>query len=227
MRVAKRRLTMPVRSARDGQRRTAALVNGRALMDLHLNHVDSAAARASVEVARKYCSTALFNHCARSFFLAADAGRQRGMEVDDELLYVAAMLHDIGLTAPFDSHTLPFEHAGGELAWVFAAGAGWPPTRRARLGQVIVRHMSPEVDPDEDPEGHLLEIATSYDIAGRGGELWDGGFLRDLVVAYPRLTIASDFAASFDRQAARKPGSPAARAVRGGIRQALADHPMG
>lgn len=196
-------------------------------MDLRLGDVDTPAARASLEVAQRYCSTPLFHHCARSFFLAAAAGRRQGLPVDEELLYVAAMLHDLGLTAFFDSHTVPFEHAGGELAWVFAAGAGWPAPRRVRLGQVIVRHMAAEVDPDEDPEGYLLEIATAYDIAGRDGELWDDGLLRDLVIAYPRLTIAADFAADLEDQAARKPGSAAGRAVRGGIRRALAEHPMG
>jgi hypothetical protein len=34
------------------------------------------------------------------------------------------MLHDIGLVKEFDSHTVPFEQAGGHVAWVFGAGAG-------------------------------------------------------------------------------------------------------
>ena len=42
------------------------------------------------------------------------------------LLYVAAMLHDIGLVGAFDNATVSFDEAGGNIAWMFAAGAGWP-----------------------------------------------------------------------------------------------------
>lgn len=45
---------------------------------------------------------------------------------------MSALLHDLGLTAPFDSHTLPFEEAGGHVARVLTAGLGWPKERRAR-----------------------------------------------------------------------------------------------
>ncbi|WP_208301283.1 hypothetical protein [Mycobacterium sp. DL440] len=57
---------------------------------------------------------------------------------DDELYYVAAMLHDLGLTDPFDSHRVEFEEAGGDLAWVFGVAAGWPADRAARATEIIV-----------------------------------------------------------------------------------------
>jgi len=50
---------------------------------------------------------------------------KHGITFDDELLYVSAMLHDIGLTDVFDSHRVAFEEAGGYLAWVFGVAAGW------------------------------------------------------------------------------------------------------
>ena len=47
---------------------------------------------------------------------------------------VDALLHDVGLVTTFDSHTLPFEEAGGHIAWVFGAAAGSIITR-ARPGR--------------------------------------------------------------------------------------------
>src|SRR4051794_14610040 len=44
-------------------------------------------------------------------------GMSEGVVFDADLLYVAAMLHDIGLVAAFDSHTVDFEQAGGHVAW--------------------------------------------------------------------------------------------------------------
>ena len=81
-----------------------------------------------------------------------------GIAFDEELLYVAAMLHDIGLVTAFDNATVSFDEAGGNVAWMFAAGAGWPLERRVRLSEVIVRHMWESVDPAFDAEGHLLEV---------------------------------------------------------------------
>src|SRR5687767_12644659 len=84
------------------------------------------ACRAALEVATAYCSPALFNHSVRAYLWAAGYGLERGIAFDAELLYVSAMLHDLALVKEFDNHTLPFEEAGGHVAWVFGAAAGWP-----------------------------------------------------------------------------------------------------
>ena len=83
------------------------------------------AAEAALSVATRFCSPALLNHCIRSYLWGAMYGTAHGIAFDDELYYVAALLHDTGLTEAFDSHRLPFEEAGGQLAWVFGVAAGW------------------------------------------------------------------------------------------------------
>src|SRR6266540_7329079 len=86
----------------------------------------TAACRAALEVATAYCSPALLNHSVRAYLWAAGYGLAQGIAFDAELLYVSAMLHDLALVKEFDNHTLPFEEAGGHVAWVFGAAAGWP-----------------------------------------------------------------------------------------------------
>ena len=186
---------------------------------------DSAAAGAALEVATAYCSPALLHHSVRSYHWAAEFARQQQVAVDQELLYVAAVLHDLGLVAAFDSHRLDFEHAGGHVAWVFAAAAGWPVRRRDRVAEVIVAHMAEAVDPVVDPEGYALEAATAFDISGR-----DIGIPADLraavLAAHPRAGLAAEFTACFADQAARKPTSTAAAAVRTGIAERIARNPL-
>jgi len=145
-------------------------------------------ADAAYEVATTYCSPAIVNHCVRSYIWSATYAVQREISFDAELLYVSAMLHDIGLVAEFDSHTVPFEDAGGHVAWVFAAGAGWPVARRIRVSEVIVRHMR-ETELSEDVEGSLLAIATSLDISGRHPEWWPQQLREDVVRRLPRLAL--------------------------------------
>ncbi|MGA7989413.1 MAG: HD domain-containing protein [Candidatus Dormiibacterota bacterium] len=182
----------------------------------------TAAARAALEVATEYCSPALLNHSLRSYIWAVSRAGRTGIAFDEELLYVSAMLHDIGLVPEFDSHTVPFEFAGGHVAWVFGAGAGWPAERRRRASDIIVRHMWSEVDVTVDPEGHLLELATGLDISGRHPEWWPRGFRDDVVRVLPRLGLRAEFLRCFQEQAMRKPGSTAAAAVASGIADRLA-----
>ena len=182
----------------------------------------SAAAEAALEVVTAYSSTAMVHHCRRSYVWAAAYAAEHGMDVDHELLWVSAMLHDIGLMPAFDNHAVPFEHAGGHVAWVFGAGAGWSIHRRERAAEVIVRHMWDAVDPDEDPEGFLLEIATGLDISGRNPQWWSPSLRVEVVKAFPRLGLAPEFTACFRAEAARKPDSSAALALTRGIAERLA-----
>jgi hypothetical protein len=93
------------------------------------------ACRAALEVATAYCSPALLNHSVRAYLWAAGYGLAQDIAFDAELLYVSAMLHDLALLKEFDNHTLPFEEAGGHVAWVFGAAAGWPLERRRRAAE--------------------------------------------------------------------------------------------
>jgi hypothetical protein len=184
------------------------------------------ASRAALEVATAYCSPALLNHSVRAYLWAAAYGVARGIAFDAELLYVASMLHDLGLVKEFDSHRVPFEEAGGHVAWVFGAAASWLVERRRRAAQVIVRHMWDEVDAAEDPEGHLLELSTGMDVSGRRTEDIPAGLRAEVLERHPRLGLAEEFVACFRDQAERKPYSLAAKFVSKGFAARVAANPL-
>ncbi|MEV8271840.1 HD domain-containing protein [Microbacterium sp. NPDC077184] len=78
---------------------------------------ETPAARAALELARAYQSPALTAHAMRSWLWAEGFAQIDGVDrVDHELLYVAAVLHDIGTVVEYDDHTLSYEHAGGHVA---------------------------------------------------------------------------------------------------------------
>jgi len=185
-------------------------------------HPTSSVADLALEVVTEYSSPALVNHCRRSYVWAAAYAVLHEISFDPELLYVAVMLHDIGLVPAFDNHAIAFEHAGGHVAWVFGAGAGWPAQRRTRAAEIIVRHMWDSVDVDDDPEGFLLEIATGLDISGRNPQWWPADLRAAVVAAVPRLGLAEEFTACFEAESARKPRSSAAAAMSGGIADRIA-----
>lgn len=184
---------------------------------------DSPACRAALELASQYCSPSLLNHGIRSYVWGATYALAHDMDFDAELLYVAAVLHDIGLTEAFDNQGLPFETAGGHVVWAFATGAGWPTERRGRAADVIIKHMWDSVDPDEDREGFLLELATGFDISGRVRHFPDELCLK-VLRRYPRLDLVAEFTELFKAQAIRKPQCSAAEAVHNGLAQRLAEN---
>lgn len=168
------------------------------------------------DVVEKWASAAMVNHCLRSWVWGCRLAETVALDYDPELLYVAAMLHDLGVVPQFDAHAVPFEDAGGAVAWSFAAGAGWPAARRTRVEEVIQRHAWAVVDPGEDAEGYLLEAATSLDVSGSDAEKWDRAFIVEIGNAIPRLDFAREFGDAVNEQAHRKPHSEAARFGAGG-----------
>ncbi|MED7924398.1 cyanamide hydratase [Nonomuraea sp. LP-02] len=184
------------------------------------------ATAAALSVATRYCSPALLNHCIRSYVWGAMYGAAHAIAFDDELYCVAALLHDAGLTEPFDSHRLPFEEAGGELAWVFGVAAGWPRERAARAREIIVLHMRDDVPAAGDPEAHVLQVATSWEVVGRHAEEFPAPARAAVLARYPRLGFGAEFLGCFKDQAGRKPGSAAAASVRRNVAGRIAANPL-
>jgi hypothetical protein len=186
----------------------------------------TSAAEAALSVATRFYSPALLNHSIRCYLWGVMYGNANGVTFDDELFYVSALLHDMGLTEPFDSHKLPFEEAGGHLGWVFGVAAGWPAERAARVEEVIVSDMRDEVSAADAPESHLLQVATRWDIVGLRPEEFPPDARTDVLARYPRLEFNAEFVACFEDQAKRKPDSAAAGAVSAGVAGLLAVNPL-
>ncbi|MFG2983194.1 HD domain-containing protein [Streptomyces sp. NPDC048258] len=188
--------------------------------------LDTPSARAALEIASEYADADLLHHSVRSYAFGARYADAHGLAYDEELLYVSALVHDLGLTAPFDSHSLPFEEAGGHVARVLTAGLGWPAARRARAAEVIVLHMRDDVSAAEDVESHLLQVGTSADVSGLRVTEFDPSFTADLLAAYPRGDFGASFLALVEDQAKRKPECAAAAYVAGGAATRIAANPL-
>lgn len=185
----------------------------------------SAVCARAVETVTAFSSPALVHHCRRSYLWAAAYAEARGITFDAETMFVASMLHDLGLVPAFDAHRIPFEEAGGNVAWVFGAGAGWPVERREHAARIVVDHMR-DVTREEHVEGWLLMLATSWDISGSFADEWPDDLTTAVFEAYPRLDLRTEFVRCFEEQAARKPDGEAAASVASGIAQRMANHPF-
>jgi hypothetical protein len=164
---------------------------------------DTAAARRAAEVSRAASSESLVNHGFRSYGFGALIGVADGFHFDAELLYVASLLHDIGLTEAYDRGGC-FETDGADAARELLIELGWPADRADRVGRAIYLHMH-DVPADGPAEAHLLAFGTSVDVAGWRLHDIDEPLREAVLDTYPRLGFKRHFLALFVDQAARKP----------------------
>ena len=170
----------------------------------------------AVALARDASPLFLFNHAVRTHAWALEFARLDRIEHDPELLYVGALLHDLGLTERFDGPRC-FENESAAAAADFARQHGWDDLRTERLANAIRLHAHPRVIPEDGAEGYLLSEATSCDVRGyRLAEL-PRATVDSIIARYPRLDFADGFIALFEAQARVKPGCLADLYLQGGL----------
>ncbi|MEM8598905.1 MAG: HD domain-containing protein [Bacteroidota bacterium] len=184
---------------------------------------DSPLAKAVEAHVEAVSPTWLAAHCARSFLWASLLAKRDGIVHDAELLYVACLLHDLGLTEHHedtydDVHCFAVE--GAYAARDLGALQRWDAERRDRLAEAITLHLNVTVEVARGPEAHLLHEGTALDTAGaRYHDLH--GDTRDAVIdRHPRAGapgMKAGLIPTFKRQCCRRPGSRAAFLCLGGF----------
>jgi hypothetical protein len=73
--------------------------------------------------------------------------------------------------------------------------------------------MRGDVSSAADPESHILQVATSWEVVGRRPEEFPAEATAAILARYPRQGFGSEFLACFEDQASRKPASAAAASI--------------
>src|SRR5579859_3824394 len=161
---------------------------------------ETAAAAAAADLAAVAAPRYLLNHSYRTFLFGrclVPAG-----DVDDEAAFVAAMLHDLGLTDKYRTER-EFIHSGAELACSFLERQGWPLERIRLVEEAILRHTN--LVAEEVPVHRVVQAGAAVDVVGLGSEEMDPESLARIVSAYPRLDFAEQMRATFLDEARRHP----------------------
>jgi HD domain len=186
-------------------------------VDLLTIRPDSNLAGQAEDLLRSVAPPFLANHSFRSHFFAVALADRDGVRFDEELLYVAALMHDIGLVEEFDTGRC-FEEDSAEAAARLAGQEDWDAERRERLAEAIRLHVATDIGLEDGPEAYLLWHSTGLDVGGhRHGEL-SSAEVQAVLDAYPRLEFKEGFAGIVEEQAVRKLGCWANRAVQAGLR---------
>lgn len=126
----------------------------------------STMAKAATEFVRDIEDDLLFNHSRRVFFWAALTGDRRGFKYDPELLYIAAMFHDVGLTPAHSSPDLRFEVDGANAARAFLKSYGVPERDVEDVWTGIALHTTPGIPEHMRPTIALVTSGVEMDVLG-------------------------------------------------------------
>jgi hypothetical protein len=147
---------------------------------------DSRIAREATELVRDNASDLLFQHSTRVYHWSALTGKHKSLIYDPELLYTAAMFHDLGLTARFGESQLRFEVDGANAARDFLRSHGIPEADIGKVWTAIALHTTPGIPEFLHPEAALLHVGAGMDVAGRSYDQFSDEERAAVIATHPR-----------------------------------------
>ena len=171
---------------------------------------DSALCAATTEYVRSVSDPFLFNHVMRSFVFAELCGRRGGHAYDRELLYVACVLHDLGLTrvAPAAER---FEIEGADAARLFLSRQGMSDRALDIVWDAIALHTTMAIPQRKCPEIALCQVGIAVDVGVAPFDV--GPVLPELLAAFPRLDFKRALVDALAELYRRNPAAAASHVV--------------
>jgi hypothetical protein len=126
---------------------------------------DSALAQKAMDLAFRVSPTVVWTHVVRTFVFGALVGRAQNLRYDEELFFLASVLHDLGLTAEFRG-AQRFEVVGADAADAFLKDQGVRAERREIIWDAIALHTSVGIASRKRPEIALVHIGAGVDVVG-------------------------------------------------------------
>jgi hypothetical protein len=166
---------------------------------------DSKLARAAAELVRSYETEMLFNHSVRVYAFGAIRGIRQQLKFDSELLYIAALFHDLGLVDRYHTETRRFEVDGADAAREFLRGHGIDEAKADLVWQAIALHTTPGIPQYMRPEIALTNAGVLVDVVGIGYDEYTPEQRDQVIAAFPRGDFKNEFLKVQTCSALKKP----------------------
>jgi hypothetical protein len=147
---------------------------------------DSKVAREAAELVRQYENEMLFNHSVRVYVFGAIKGIRQKLKFDSELLYIAALFHDLGLVDHYHTETKRFEVDGADAAREFLRGHGIAQPKADLVWEAIALHTTPGIPQFMRPEIALTNAGVLVDVVGIGYDEYTPEQRDQVIAAFPR-----------------------------------------
>ncbi|EJN17809.1 putative HD superfamily hydrolase [Pseudomonas sp. GM79] len=165
---------------------------------------DSELARKASALVERVHSKALLHHVHRTWWFAEFLGQQRGLKYDRETVYLAALLHDLGLTNEFSADQR-FEVDGADAASRFLLENGYSKSKTELVWDAIALHSSAGIADRKQPEIALIYLGAHVDVMGLNIEQITPSLIEDTLALYPRIGMKAAFTEAVAEVARKKP----------------------
>src|SRR5262245_19380104 len=160
----------------------------------------------AIEYAREHSEPYLFHHVMRSWLFAETLAQQQRIEHDTEVLAVATLLHDLGLSPEFDG-PLRFEVETANAARSFAQRAGLDARRAQLIWDGAALNSTPSIALYKEIEVRLCTLGIGLDWGGWGYESLTAAQVGAIVDAFPRLQMKQQFSRAVCRICEARPAT--------------------
>ena len=177
---------------------------------------DSQLAKDAEALAAEAYPPHLAGHAYRTWALARAVSLHLGATVDVEVLYVATLLHDVGLTATHAGPE-PFEVRGAAVAHQACCAAHVAPGRASLCRDAVALHTSLRAAMGP-PEVRLVQSGSGGDLVGLDTELVHPDTLRAIQARWPKSTaFVPQILQDLTEHTQAHPGSPGHTLLRAGF----------
>jgi hypothetical protein len=128
-------------------------------------------------------------HGYRTWLFGTALAHVDAMQLDPELFYIGALLHDVGIVKAVAGEDFTIRSAERALATLDTAEQDPNPERRTSLADAIVAHTSPGLTAGNNPMGLYIQAGAILDLLGM--RLWDlpQPFVRDVYARHPQAGV--------------------------------------
>lgn len=154
---------------------------------------ETAAVAEATGYIRQTTSPLIYHHSRRVFFFGLLHARRLGVDPDLELIYVAAMFHDVGLLLPFSEIEQRFEVDGADHARQFLLRRGFTASAAQTVWTAIALHTTPGIPGRMAPEIAMTQLGVLTDVLGLGLDDLEHDQVEEIVAAHPRGDFKNEF----------------------------------
>lgn len=168
---------------------------------------DSDLVAEATDLVRTTTPELIFHHSRRVFLFGTLQAQRAGLTPDPELLYVAALFHDLGLVPPYRGDDQRFELDGADQARAFLTSHGFSAADSELVWTAIALHTTPEVPWRMHPVIAGTTAGVETDVLGVRLDALTREEIDEVVRAHPRPRFKERILAAFTDGFAHRPES--------------------
>jgi hypothetical protein len=167
---------------------------------------DTTLVHEAIDMSRSLLKPYLFNHVMRSWLFGVLLSESAELPPDPELLAVAAVLHDLGLTDRYTAENR-FEVDGANAARAFLKDRGISAPQMQVVWDAIALHTTPTLALHKEPEVVMTHSGIAVDVLGAGLDRIPQDKQRAILTEFPRMAFKNQFQVCLCNVVRRKPAT--------------------